>query len=96
MKYATVKKLKKTFKDGVNEYFVLMIKDPCDKLDFPKKVNKDYFCKNNKLGKNQVSVEDDKLIIGVLHDAKYCSASDLRKIYANRITGRPAVKFKFF
>ena len=88
MKYATVKKVKKTFKNRVNEYFVLLINNPCNKLDFPKKVNKNYFCKNNKLDKKQVSVTDDNLIIGVLHDAKYCSPSDLRKIYANRITGR--------
>ena len=58
------------------------------KKDFPKKVNRSYFCDGNILDKKQVATHNDKLIIGLLYDAKYCQPSDLRKIYSNKITGR--------
>ena len=88
MKYARVKKITKEFKEGFKDVYVLIIDNPCTKEDFPKKVNKNYFCKGNKLDDEQVEIQDGKLIIGMLHKAKYCEPSDLRKIYANKITGR--------
>ena len=45
--------MKYTFTDGQKEFFVLTIKNPCGKKDFPREVNKDYFCDGNKLDNNQ-------------------------------------------
>ena len=88
MKYARVKKITREFKEGSKEVYALIIDNPCVKEDFPKKVNKNYFCKGNELDYEQVETQDGKLIIGILHEAKYCEPSDLRKISANKITGR--------
>ena len=88
MKYAKVTKIKKEFQDGTKDLYALIIDNPCMKKDFPKKVNRSYFCDGNILDKKQVATHNDKLIIGLLYDAKYCQPSDLRKIYSNKITGR--------
>ena len=88
MKYARVKKITKEFQEGFKDVYALIIDNPCTKEDFPKKVNKNYFCKGNELDYEQVETKDSKLIIGILHEAKFCEPSDLRKIYSNKITGR--------
>ena len=44
MKYSEAQKMKYKFEDGTEEFYVLTIKNPCDKKDFPNRVNKDYFC----------------------------------------------------
>ena len=88
MKYARVKKISREFNEGSKEVYALIIDNPCAKEDFPQKVNKSYFCKGNELDYEQVETQDGKLIIGILHEAKYCEPSDLRKISANKITGR--------
>ena len=88
MKYARVKKITKEFKEGSKDIYALIIDNPCAKEDFPKKVNKNYFCKENELDYEQVETQDGKLIIGILHEAKNCEPSDLRRISANKITGR--------
>ena len=88
MKYARVKKISREFNEGSKEVYALIIDNPCAKVDFPQKVNKSYFCKGNELDYEQVETQDGKLIIGILHEAKYCEPSDLRKISANKITGR--------
>ena len=49
MKYAKTKKANFIFENLEYDLNVLIIKDPCQKENFPKQVNKDYFCKNNKL-----------------------------------------------
>ena len=43
MKYSKVKKMNYTFTDGEKEFFVLTIKNPCGKDDFPMEVNKIIF-----------------------------------------------------
>ena len=88
IKYARVKKITKEFQEGSKDVYALIIDNPCTKEDFPKKVNKNYFCKGNELDYEQVEAKDSKLIIGILHEAKFCEPSDLRKISANKITGR--------
>ena len=35
MKYSETQKMKYEFKDGLKEFYVLTIKNPCDKQDFP-------------------------------------------------------------
>ena len=49
MKYSKVQKMKYEFVDGIKEFFVFTIKNPCNKNDFPNRVNKDYFCDGKKL-----------------------------------------------
>ena len=88
MKYAKVTKITKKFQKGSKDIYALVIDNPCPKKDFPKKVNRRYFCDGNDLDKKQISTHNGKLIIGLLYDAKYCQPSDLRKIYSNSITGR--------
>ena len=50
------------------------------KKDFPKEVNRNYFCKQEKLNDEEVFVVDDKLVIGLLYKAKKCRGSDISKI----------------
>ena len=88
MKYAKVTKITKKFQEVSKDIYALVIDNPCTKKDFPKKVNRSYFCDGNDLDKKQISTHNGKLIIGLLYDAKYCQPSDLRKIYSNSITGR--------
>ena len=83
-----VTKITKNFQEGSKDIYALVIDNPCHKKDFPKKVNRSYFCDGNDLDKKQISTHNGKLIIGLLYDAKYCQPSDLRKIYSNSITGR--------
>ena len=88
MKYTTVQKMKHKFKDGLKEFYVLTINNPCTKKDFPKEVNRNYFCNGQKLNKEEVHVVDSKLVIGILYEAKKCQKIDIKKIESNEITGK--------
>lgn len=85
MKYAKVIETTLTFKDGENSVYLIVIDNPCGK-DFPSEVNKKYFCKDNKLDKTQIYSLSNKLVIGVLHNAKMCSDADINRIENNDIT----------
>ncbi len=87
MKYSKVKKMKHKFKDIEKEFYVLTIKNPCTKKDFPEQVNKDYFCDGTNLSKDQVVEIDDRLVIGLFHEAKFCSNSEIDKINNHQVTG---------
>ena len=88
MKYAKTRKVKFTFDKIDFELNVLTIKDPCQKDNFPIEVNRNYFCKENKLDKNQVFTVDDDLVIGLLHNAAECTESQLISIASNETTGQ--------
>ena len=88
MNYTKVKKIKHKFKDGPRSIDVLLIDNPCTKKDFPKEVNKNYFCTGQKLNKEEVHVVDSKLVIGILYEAKKCRKTDIKKIESNEITGK--------
>ena len=88
MKYSKVKKMKYTFTDGEKEFFVLTIKNPCGKKDFPREVNKDYFCDGNKLDNNQVFVLDERLVIGLFHNASKCNSQSIAAIDSHEVTGQ--------
>ncbi len=88
MNYTKVKKIKHKFKDGTRPIDVLLIGNPCTKKDFPKEVNKNYFCTGQKLNKEEVHVVDSKLVIGILYEAKKCQETDIKKIESNEITGK--------
>ena len=88
MKYSKVKKMKYTFIDGEKEFFVLTIKNPCGKKDFPREVNKNYFCDGNKLDNNQVFVLDERLVIGLFHNATKCNSQSIAAIDSHEVTGQ--------
>ena len=88
MKYSAVDKMKHKFKDIEKEFYVLTIDNPCGKKDFPIQVNKNYFCNGDKLDKSQVSVLENKLVIGYLHESRPCLSTDLDYINTHQVTGK--------
>ena len=88
MKYSETQKMKYEFKDGLKEFYVLTIKNPCDKQDFPNRVNKDYFCDGKKINKSEVYSLDDRIIIGLLHNGKSCEKDDIDFVKSHQVTGR--------
>ena len=88
MKYAKTKKMKHKFSDIEKEFYVLTINNPCGKKDFPYQVNRNYFCNGNQLDKSQVSVVEDKLVIGYLHESRPCQNTDLDYINEHEVTGK--------
>ena len=81
------KKANFIFENLEYELNVLTIKDPCQKENFPMQVNKDYFCKNNKLDTDQVFTIDGDLVIGLLHNASECTNEQIASIASNEMTG---------
>ena len=87
MKYSETKKINIDFKDQSKDIYTIVIDNPCNKNDFPELVNRDYFCEGNELNKEYTYSVDNKLVIGLLHNAKKCDAYDLDYIKNNQITG---------
>ena len=87
MKYAQVKKMKHKFKDIEKEFYVLTIKNPCGKKDFPERVNRNYFCDGENLSKDQIVEIDNRLVIGLFHEGKLCNNSEIAKIDSHQVTG---------
>ena len=88
MKYSEVQKMKYEFKDGVKNFFVFTIKNPCDKKDFPNRVNKNYFCDGKKINKKQVYDLNGRIVIGLLHNGKSCKKDEIDFVKTHNITGR--------
>ena len=88
MKYSEVQKMKYQFKNGIKEFFVFTIKNPCTKKDFPNRVNKDYFCNGEKINDKQVFNLDDRIVIGLLHNGKVCEKKEIDYVKSHQITGR--------
>ena len=80
--------MKYTFTDGEKEFFVLTIKNPCGKKDFPREVNRDYFCDGNKLDNNQVYVLEERLVIGLFHNATKSNTQSNAAIDSHEVTGQ--------
>jgi len=87
MKYSKVEKMKHKFKDIEKEFYVLTIKNPCGKERFPKEVNRDYFCDGKNLATDQVIELNNRLVIGLFHEAKLCNKSEIVKIDNHQVTG---------
>jgi hypothetical protein len=87
MKYAQVKKMKHKFKDIEKEFYVLTIKNPCGKKDFPERVNRNYFCDGENLSKDQIVEIDNRLVIGLFHKGKLCNNTEIAKIDSHQVTG---------
>ena len=88
MKYSKVQKMKYKFVDGIREFFVFTIKNPCNKKDFPNRVNKDYFCDGKKINDNQVYNLNDRIVIGLLHDGRSCNKDEIDYVKSHQVTGR--------
>ena len=86
MKYARVIRQEMKFNDGNYQDYLLYIDNPCKK-DIPSEINRSYFCNGNKMDKTQVYSIDDKLVIGVLHNARICNDNDIEMIDNDEITG---------
>jgi len=87
MKYSKVEKMKHKFQDVEKEFYVLTIKNPCGKERFPKEVNRDYFCNGKNLATDQVIELNNRLVIGLFHEAKLCNESEIAKIDNHQVTG---------
>ena len=88
MKYSEVQKIKHKFSDGIKEFYVFTIKNPCNKKDFPNRVNKDYFCNGDKINDKQVYSINDHIVIGLLHDGKNCEKDEIDFVKSHKVTGR--------
>ena len=88
MKYSEVEKMKHKFSDGLNEFYVFTIKNPCKKKDFPDRVNKDYFCDGEKINNNQVYNLNGRIVIGLLHEGRSCKKEELDFVKSHQVTGR--------
>ena len=88
MKYSKVEKMKYKFLDGLKEFYVFTIKNPCNKKDFPDRVNKDYFCDGEKINNNQVYNLNNRIVIGLLHKARNCKKEEIDFVKSHQVTGR--------
>ena len=88
MKYSKVQKMKYEFDDGLKEFFFFTIKNPCNKNDFPNRVNKDYFCDGKKINDKQVYNLNDRIVIGLLHDGRSCNKDEIDYVKNHQVTGR--------
>ena len=88
MKYSEAQKMKHKFKDGLKEFYVLTIKNPCAKKDFPNRVNKDYFCDGKKINKSEVYNLNGRIVIGLLHNGKSCEKDEIDFVKSHQVTGR--------
>ena len=87
MKYAKVEKMNISLRDGNYNYHVLTINDPCqNESEIPDSVSS-FKCNNNKTI-NGIHAPSGRLIVGILHNSKLCSQSDLDKIHTSDITGK--------
>ena len=88
MKYSEVEKMKHKFSDGLKEFYVFTIKNPCKKKDFPDRVNKDYFCDGENINNNQVYNLNGRIVIGLLHNGKNCAKDEIDFVKSHKVTGR--------
>ena len=88
MKYSEVEKMKHKFLDGLKEFYVFTIKNPCNKKDFPSRVNKDYFCNGKKINNDEVYNLNGRIVIGLLHNGRKCKKDDIDSVKNHHVTGR--------
>mgnify|MGYP001311815197 FL=1 len=88
MKYSEVEKMKYEFLDGLKQFYVFTIKNPCNKEDFPDRVNKSYFCDGEKINNDQVYSLNGRIVIGLLHKGRSCKKEEIDFVKSHRVTGR--------
>ena len=87
MKYAKTKILNLSFKDGSFDVTTLVIDNPCMKKQFPKEINRNYFCDGEKPNKSKIFEIDDKIVIGILHNPSSCNKTKMSFVNNHPITG---------
>ena len=87
MKYSEVEKMKYKFLDGFKEFYVFTIKNPCNKKDFPDRVNKNYFCDGEKINSDQVYNLNGRIVIGLLHKGRDCNKKEIDFVKSHQVTG---------
>ena len=88
MKYSEVEKMKYKFLDGLKEFYVFTIKNPCNKNDFPDRVNKNYFCDGEKINNHQVYNLNGRIVIGLLHKGRDCNKEEIDFVKSHQVTGK--------
>ena len=88
MKYSEVEKMKYKFLDGFKEFYVFTIKNPCNKKDFPDRVNKNYFCDGEKINSDQVYNLNGRIVIGLLHKGRDCNKEEIDFVKSHQVTGK--------
>ncbi|MFL2854316.1 MAG: hypothetical protein ACJZ74_01995 [Candidatus Pelagibacter sp.] len=88
MKYSEVEKMKYKFLDGFKEFYVFTIKNPCNKKNFPDKVNKNYFCDGEKINNDQVYNLNGRIVIGLLHKGRDCNKGEIDFVKSHQVTGK--------
>ena len=88
MKYSEVEKMKYKFLDGSKEFYVFTIKNPCNKKDFPDRVNKNYFCDGEKINNDQVYNLNGRIVIGLLHKGRSCKKEEIDFVKSHQVTGK--------
>ena len=87
MKYSKVEKMKYKFINGLKEFYVFTIKNPCNKKDFPNRVNRNYFCDGEIINNDQVYNLNGRVVIGLLHKGRSCKKVEIDFIRSHQITG---------
>ena len=88
MKYATAEKFNLQIGDQKDEVFLLKIKNPCMKENFPAEVTRSYFCEGDQINNSSVHFSSEKITVGMLHDAHVCSLEEIAYIDEQLITGK--------
>ena len=88
MKYATAEKFNLQIGDQKDEVFLLKIKNPCMKENFPAEVTRSYFCEGDQINNSSVHYSSEKITVGMLHDAHVCSREEIAYIDEQLITGK--------
>ena len=88
MKYVTAEKFNLQIGEQNDEFFLLKIKNPCTKENFPAEVTRSYFCKGDQINDSSVHFSSEKITVGMLHDAHVCSREEIAYIDEQLITGK--------
>ena len=88
MKYVTAEKFNLQIGEQNDEFFLLKIKNPCSKENFPAEVTRSYFCKGDKINDSSVHFSSEKITVGMLHNAHVCSREEIAYIDEQLITGK--------
>ena len=88
MKHVTAEKFSLQIGDQKDEFFLLKIKNPCTKENFPAEVTRSYFCKGDQVNDSSVHFSSEKITVGILHDAHVCSTEEIAYIDEQLITGK--------
>ena len=88
MKHVTAEKFNLQIGEQKDEVFLLKIKNPCTKENFPAEVTRSYFCEGDQVNVSSVHLSSEKITVGMLHDAHVCSVEEIAYIDEQIITGK--------